>query len=233
MNKVSLKHFNTQRVAAFTLVVLCIAAIYMVAAERLAMLDATLNEVSMESSEVIKKDAEREMLANNIRLHAEQSEGKLALLFFVEKKESRIPVYGEMDKYNAALDQDIARITPLLTSPEEKKLLSRLLALRITFRDNMQETVDALELNDREKAETLLSTSTRDNLKEIRSLVEQLAIEQQNLIAAREKALFERKSKTNADLSRSRDIVIGLGLGATMVVLFLGLMLTRRKPSLQ
>ena len=122
----------------------------------------------------------------------------------------------------------IRRIRPLLTSTDEKKMLANLLALRETFRDNMQETVDALELNQREKAEALLSTTTRKNLQEIRSLIEHLVNEQQEVIAARQREVLENKAETDATLSRSRAIIIGSGLGAAAVVLLLSLLLARK-----
>lgn len=228
MHKSCSKRLISWRAAIWALLILLMGAIYMVVNERLASLDATMSAAAAATSEATQMNATREMLAHEIRLNAEQSEGKLALLFFIGKKENRIPVYGEMDRHNAALDQALARIRPLLTSTGEKKMLASLLALRETFRDNMQETVDALELNDREKAEALLSTTTRKNLQEIRSLIEHLVKEQQEAIAARQREVLEKKTETDAALSRSRAIIIGLGLGAAAVVLLLSLLLARK-----
>lgn len=229
MRKSNAIYLNPRRAAVLALIALLLGAIYLLVAERLDRLDASMNEVAQAAGAVIQENAAREMLANEIRLNAEQSEGKLALLFFIGKKENRIPVYGEMDRHNAAFDQALARITPLLTSTVEKQILTRLLVLRQTFRDNMQETVDALELDDREKAETLLSTVTRDNLHELRELVARLINEQRNSISARQKAVLEEKSATDAALSQDRAIAIGSGLAAAAVILLLGMLLLGRK----
>lgn len=222
------KRFNHQRAAIGIVAMLLLAAIYVIVTDRLGKLDAARHEVEIASSQMEMMNATRENLANEISLNAEQSEGKLALLFFMGKKESRIPVYGEMDKHNAALDLALKRITPLLTRTEQKIMLSRLEASRETFRDNMQETVNALELNDREKAETLLSTSIRENLQEIRGLIKQLIKEQQSIIADQQREALEQKNEAEAALSRSRQIFIVLGSVSGIIVVLLGLVLSRR-----
>lgn len=219
---------KTQRAATFALVALFMAAIFMLVNERLNRLNVEMNDQVAAARVMSETDASRATLANDIRFHADQSESQLALLFFTGEKEKRVSVYGEMDKHNAALDVTISRITPLLATEDDKKLLSGLVKLRESFRNNLQETVDALELNDREKAMTLLSGSTQENLQEMRSLVIQLVKGQRDYTSDQKKEVSNLKEEAEATLSRSRAILIGLGLGAAMIGLLLGMLLTRR-----
>ena len=219
--------FNVQQIAAFALVLLFIGAVSMIVVDRLDRLTVAAKEVVAAAREVNERDDARAMLANDIRFHAEHGAAQLALLFVQKEKEQRVSIYGEMDKHSAALDQAIARITPLFSSAEEKEELFHLVKLRETFRDNLQETVDALELGDREKAETLLATATRDNLQELRNIVAQLVKGQLDTIAADTKVTRQRKSEAEAVLSQSRIVIVGLGLGVAMIGLLLGLILIK------
>jgi hypothetical protein len=219
--------FNVQQIAAFALVLLFMGAVIVIVADKLDRLTVAANEVVAAAREVNERDDTRAMLANDIRFHAEHGAGQLALLFVQKEKEQRVSIYGEMDKHSAAIDQAIAQITPLLSGADERKELSRLVKLRETFRDNLQETVDALELGDREKAETLLTTTTRDNLHELRSLVAQLVKGQLVSNAAEKNVARQRKIEAEAVLSQSRIVVIGLGLGAAMIGLLLGMILVK------
>lgn len=221
------KQFKVRQAAAFALILLFIGAVVMIVADRLERLTVAKNEVVAAAREVSERDDMRAMLANDIRFHAEHGAGQLALLFVQKEKEQRVAVYGEMDKHSAAIDQAIARITPLLTGADEKEELSHLVKLREIFRDNLQETVDALELGDREKAESLLATSTRDNLQELRSIVAQLVKGQLVSGAAEKKEAQERKIEAEAALSHSRIVAIGLGLGVAMIGLLLGMILAK------
>ncbi len=206
---------------------LFVGAIYMIATEQINKLTADMSVKTAATDEMTKRDAARSTLANDIRFHAEQSEGQLALLFFISEKEKRIPVYQKMDTHKAALDQAIEHITPLITGADEKEALTRLVKMREVFRDNLQETVDALELDDREKATKLLSTATQDNLKEIRGLVEHLIKEQRVAISAGEQDVKDRNAEAESALVRSKNIVIASSLGAATVGVLLGLLLMR------
>lgn len=219
---------NNRLAALVAVAALLLAGLYWAVSIRLDRLDAAMRSQQSAANELIQRYASREQLANDIRLHAEQSEGKLSLIFFIASKERRMPIYGEMDGYNAMVDRSLERLAPLLQSTEERQLLARLQAVRNVFRDNMQETVDALELNDRTRAEALLTTIARDNLQEIRSLVDRLASLQQSALSALQKDVVERENETGSALLRSRAVTIGLGLAAAFFVLILGGLLGRR-----
>jgi hypothetical protein len=227
MDQLYRKRLNIQRAAAFLLTALFLIATYLIASERLNKLETAANEAMAASGELTKMDATRTSVANDIRFHAEQSEAQLALLFFISDKEKRIPVYGKMDAHKAALDQAIERISLLLTNAEDKGILSRLISLRETFRNNLQETVDALELDDREKAVQLLSSTTRNNLQDLRILVDELVSGQQDILLKNENAAQTKKTGIEANLSRASTITIGAGWCAAAIGLLLGLMLMR------
>jgi hypothetical protein len=221
------KRYTSQHFAAFTLTAMLLGAIYMLATERLNNLAAALIATKSAANEMTKTDSVQTALANDIRFHAEQSEWQLALLFFIKEKEMRIPVYAKMDEHKAALDRAIERITPLLTGANEKDALARLARQRAAFRDNLQETVDALELDDREKATRLLSTVTQENLKDIQGTVDQLINAQQATVTVREKTAEDRSAEAESTLANSRHMVIAASLGAAAIGLALGLLLMR------
>ncbi len=197
----------------FAMVLLFLAAVVVVAVNRLDQLTTT-------TGEVIEGDAARATLANAINLHAESSAGRLALLFILQEKEQRVTVYAEMDSHNAAIDQAINSITPLLTSSNEKAALSRVIALRETYREKFHAAVEALELNDKAAAEKVMATSTRVALHELLAEVSKLADGQQ--------ASMQLKQKEAMDtMIRAKFIVIGLGIVAIIVGLLLAFLLTK------
>lgn len=199
-------------------VLLLLAAVLLVSVERINSLTAT-------TQEVIQGDAARAALANEINLHAESSAGRLALLFVVQQQEQRVNLYRELDMHNAAIDQAIERIVPLLVKPEEKAALARITELRETYRDSFQEAIEALELNDREGAEELMATSTRDALRALLSEVSQLAGRQQMSMQA-------KQQESNASMQRSMWIVMMLGLAALLSGALLAVVMTRGIASL-
>lgn len=195
------------------MVLLFLAVVVIVAVDRMDRMATTTREV-------IEGDAARAALANAINLHAESSAGRLALLFAIQEKEHRVSIYAEMDSHNAAIDKALERITPLLSRPEEKKILSRVIALRESYRDKFQNAIEALELNDREAAERIMSTSTRIALHELLTEVSGLAEGQQN--AMRAKQVSAATNMAHAEL-----IVIGLGAIALLVGIALAVLLTK------
>ena len=199
--------------AGFAVVLLFLIGVVIVSVSRLEQLTNTTREV-------IEGDAARATLANAINLHAESSAGRLALLFILQKKEQRVLVYGEMDSHNAAIDQAIKSLTPLLTNAADKTTLLQIIALRETYREKFQSAVDALELNDRENAEEKMTNSTRVALHELLSEVSKLALEQQASMQTRQQAAAK-------DMAQARLLVIGLGIVALLVSLLLAVVLTR------
>lgn len=204
---------STRIAAGYAVILLFMAIVVMMTVYRLDQLAATTNDV-------IEGDAVRATQANAINLHAESSAGRLALLFILQQKEQRVAIYKEMDSHNAAIDQAIEHITPLLLKPEEKAALSRISALRETYREKFQDAVEALELNDRESAENIMVTSTRMALQELLNETSRLAEGQQVSMLARQK-------EAATSMTRAKFIVIGLGVAALLAGLLLAVVLTR------
>lgn len=222
------KGINAKRAAVIFFGILLIGAVIMLVAEFLDRLIVPMNEEVVATREVMEMDATRTKLMDDIRFNAEQGEGKLALIFFHGKQENRVTNYGEMDKHDAAINQAIASITPLHTGADEKVVLSQLVALRESYRNNLLQAVDALELNDREQAQTIFSTLLLGNLRDMKTLVAQLVKGHQDSMSARQTEMLARKIAAEATLSRSRAVIIGVGLAAAIIILLLGLVLMRR-----
>ncbi|KAF0205180.1 MAG: methyl-accepting chemotaxis [Gallionellaceae bacterium] len=213
LNKLNQVRIGVRLAAGFAVVLLFLVLVVMLAVNRLDQLTSTTREV-------IEGDAARATLAHAINLHAESSAGRLALLFILQEKEQRVAVYREMDGHNAAIDETIKSIAPLLSNPDETAALSRITALREIYREKFQAAVEALELNDRAAAEKIMTTSTRIALQELLSEVSKLAQGQQLSMLARQKEASE-------DMARAKFIVISLGVVALLVSLLLAVMLTR------
>ena len=199
--------------AGFSVVLFFLIGVVIVSVNRLEQLTTTTREV-------IEGDAARATLANAINLHAESSAGRLALLFILQKKEQRVLVYGEMDSHNAAIDQAIKKLTPLLGNAADKTTLSRIISLRETYREKFQNAIVALELNDREGAQDIMTNSTRFALHELLSEVSKLALEQQT-------SMQLRQQDAARDMAQARLLVIGIGAIALLVSLLLAVVLTR------
>lgn len=209
---------NQMRISArlatgFAVVLLFLAAVVMVAVYRLDQLATTTREV-------IEGDAARATLANAINLHAESSAGRLALLFILQEKQQRVAIYGEMDSHNAAIDQAIEHITLLLTKPDEKAALARVIALRETYRDKFHDAIEALELDDRESAERIMVTSTR-------SALHDLLAETSRLAESQRVSMLARQQEAADSIKRSKYIVFGLGMAALLAGLLLAVVLTK------
>ena len=179
-----------------------------------------LDKLSDTTREVIEGDAARATLANEINLHAESSAGRLALLFILQEKEQRVMVYGEMDSHNEAIDRAIERITPLLTKPNEKAILARLMALRETYRDEFRNAVESLELGDREGAEEIMATTARVSLGNLLAETSRLAESQQL-------SMLVQQKEAAASMMRTKFIVFGLGVAALLAGIALAVLLIR------
>lgn len=197
----------------YAVVLLFLAAVVMVAVYRLDQLAATTRDV-------IEGDAARATLANAINLHAESSAGRLALLFILQEKEKRVAVYREMDGHNAAIDQAIERITPLLAKPNEKAALASVITLRETYREKFHDAIEALELNDRDAAERIMVTSTRIALND-------LLVETSRLAEGQQQSMLARQKEATVSMTRSKYLVIGLGMAALLAGLLLAVILTK------
>ena len=204
---------STRLAVGYAVILLFLASVVLVAVYRLDRLANTTREV-------IEGDAARASLANAINLHAESSAGRLALLFVLQEKEQRVAVYGEMDSHNAAIDQAIEHITPLLIKPDEKAVLARVIALRETYREKFHDAIEALELNDRDAAEKIMVTFTRIALRDLLNETSRLAESQQV-------SMLARQQEATANMTRSKFIVFGLGMAALLAGLLLAVILTK------
>ncbi len=213
LNLLNEMRIGTRLTAGFAVVLLFLSAVVVVSVNRLDQLTATTREV-------IEGDAARATLANAINLHAESSAGRLALLFILQEKEQRITVYKEMDSHNMAIDEAIKNIIPLLAEPDEKAVLSRITALRETYREKFHNAVEALELNDRASAELAMTTSTRTALNNLLTEVGKLAENQQASMQSKQKDAINT-------MVRAKIIVISLGVLALLVGLLLAIVLTK------
>jgi len=213
LNMLNQMRIGTRLAWGYAVVLLFLASVVMVAVYRLDQMTATTRDL-------VEGDAVRATLASKINLHAESSAGRLALLFILQEKEQRIAIYGEMDGHNAAIDQAITKITPLLTKPDEKAILARIIALRETYRENFHNAIEALELNDREYAERIMVTSTRIALNDLLDETSRLADSQQA-------SMLVRQKDATASMKRSKYIVFGLGMAALLAGLLLAVILTR------
>ena len=228
MNQNSTKGINAKRATVIFFVVLLIGAVAMIATEFLGRLSVAASEEIAATGKQREIDAARVTLTDDIHLHTEQSEGNLALIFFHGKQQDRVTGYAQMDKHDAAINQAIASLGPLLADATEKAALTKLVALRESYRNNLLEAMDALELNDKEKAQTIFSTKLLGNLGEMKMLVKQLAKANQDSLSARQAQALAQKNAAEADQSRSRAVIIGLGLAAAIIILWLGRVLVGR-----
>jgi len=213
LNMLNQMRIGTRLAWGYAVVLLFLASVVMVAVYRLDKMTETTRDL-------VEGDAVRAALANAINLHAESSAGRLALLFILQEKEQRVEIYGEMDGHNAAIDKAIANITPLLTKPEEKAALSRLMGLREKYREKFHDAIEALELNDPEYAEQIMVTSTRIALNDLLAETSRLAESQQASMLVRQKDATD-------SMKRSKYIVFGLGMAALLAGLMLAVVLTK------
>jgi len=213
VNLLNQMRIGTRFAVGYAVVLLFLASVVMVAVY-------SLNQMTATTQEVIEGDAARATLANAINLHAESSAGRLALLFILQKKAQRVAVYGEMDSHNEAIDQAIKNLAPLLNKPDEKAALTRVMKLREIYRERFQEAVEALELNDREYAEEIMTTSTRVTLND-------LLVETSRLAEGQQVSMLARQNDATAAMTRSKYIVVGLGMAALLAGLWLAVILTK------
>lgn len=213
MNFLTQLRIGPRLATGYAIVLLFLAAVVVVAVDKLDQLAETTRAV-------VEGDAVRATLANDINLHAESAAGRLLLLFILKEKSQRSAIYGEIDKHNAAIDESVAQLSKLLTHPDEKAALARVITLRNTYHDRFFNTVDAIEADDMTTAERLMTGSTRVALNDLLAETSHLAKAQQDSMNARQK-------EASATMMRSRYLVIALGLGALLVGMVLAAILTR------
>lgn len=131
------------------------------AAAGLMAILATISVVSIlrlehvaEMLDRVESDMAAMSWADAVNFHAESSAGRLALLFVLSEQERRVGVYREIDEHIKAMEIAMQERAPANTS-------ARLAALHSEYRDRFQETVEALELDDKPAAEKLMANATR------------------------------------------------------------------------
>lgn len=221
MTQQDAKGNNAKRIAILFIVAVLIGVVFLFANKSLNSLSDQSSTQSVAAREIMEQDAARSALLGTIQDNAEQGEANLAFLFFHAKQEDRISNYKEMDKHDNAINKSIDNLSPLITKQEEKDVLSQMVTLRQTYRENLLDAVGSLESGDREDAENIFSQSLLSNLQELKALTAKL-------VRGVEEATNARNAASKAEKSRTKSIIIGLGVAASIIILLLGIVLLRR-----
>ncbi|PKO90225.1 MAG: hypothetical protein CVU16_10740 [Betaproteobacteria bacterium HGW-Betaproteobacteria-10] len=200
--------------ASFAALLLFIVAISMIAGSR-------FNRLAETTRELVEGDARRAELASAINLHAESATSQLLLLFILEDREQRKAVYQKIDANNAGINQALDAIRPLMAGPANTQSMERLTALRKTLETRLDETVEALEMDDRALATQRMTGTTR-------SALDALLAETANMARQQRESMQLRQAQTLQINHESFYIVLALGLAALLLGILMSALMTRR-----
>lgn len=184
----------------------------------LAIAIARFDQLSRQVDGLVNHDAALVEQAAIINLNAESIAGRLLLLFILEDREQRVPLYKEIDSRNQEIDQVVERLQKLI--PEQRDVLSQLGQLRETYQNKLQSTVELLELGDPAEARRMMAGETRSALDRLLAFTDNLADQQRARMQA-------RQQQTLITAEQSVRVMLLLGAGALMLGALMSVLITR------
>jgi len=198
---------------SYALVLLFLAAVLVVAVNRLDRLTQTTNEI-------VDGDAARAALASAINLHAESAAGRLLLLFILVDREQRVAIYKEIDYHNAMINATVEKLKPLLSGAEDSAALARIVNTGKAYEVQFTTTVEELETGERAVAMQRMSGATRTTLNAL--LAETSAMAKKQL-----DSMVLRQANAAQTAKESKVVVVALGFGALFAGLLMAILMTR------
>ena len=199
--------------AAFTVILLLLLA---VAAFALTQ----MNRQSAVTRAIVDEQSLRVSLAEELQRHAQGAALPLLQLLVTHDREQRVPLYAKMDAANAAADATLAKLIQASPKDTDRPPLDKLVALRKSYAELFQETVEQIELSGAQTARTHFVTKTEPALMVLLNFSGEL-------VAHEHQAMQQQRGALEQAVSQARILVTGIAALALLLGALLAWAVTR------
>ncbi|MCP5268246.1 MAG: hypothetical protein H6943_04300 [Zoogloeaceae bacterium] len=144
----------------------------------------------------LEAQQQRVAVAESLQRHAEGATVPLVQLLVTPDREMRVPLYKQIDAANAAAEADLAALTMLVKTPQDKARIQELLELRARYDERYTAAVEALELSGAQGALSQFWAPTRDALAGMTQASRHLAEQERSTLAAQRVTLESFSTET-------------------------------------
>lgn len=144
----------------------------------------------------LEMQQQRVAVAESLQRHAEGATVPLVQLLVAPDRETRVPLYKQIDTANAAAEGDLAALASFMKSVQEKARLDELLALRARYDERYTAAVEELELSGAQGALNQFWAPTREALSSMEQASRRLAEQERETLATQRMTLDAFSAET-------------------------------------
>lgn len=144
----------------------------------------------------LEAQQQRVAVAESLQRHAEGATVPLVQLLVTPDREMRVPLYKQIDTANAAAEGDLAALSLLMKSMQDKARLDELLALRARYDERYTAAVEELELSGAQGALSQFWAPTREALTSMAQASRRLAEQERTTLATQRMTLETHGAET-------------------------------------
>jgi len=170
---------------------------------------ATFQRFGVTSQALVSGSLHKAALAQHAQNQAHAGAEHLLTLFITDNQEARKPIYGNIDREKAALDETLKTLESQAESDEERVVLSKIAASREAFAHVFNETVDAVEMDGKDARRRMLTQTLPALEKMLRAIDELVTFQDRN---AQTKTAVMREAQ-----ERGTTLILVLGALAVLI----------------
>jgi hypothetical protein len=144
----------------------------------------------------LEMQQQRVAVAESLQRHAEGASVPLVQLLVAPNRETRVPLYKQIDTANAAAEGDLAALVLLMKSAPDKARLDELQALRTRYDERYTAAVEELELSGAQGALNQFWAPTREALASMAQASRRLAEQERTTLATQRMTLEAFSAET-------------------------------------
>ncbi|GGC71534.1 methyl-accepting chemotaxis protein [Undibacterium terreum] len=211
-------NFNNFKIGAR--LAIAFGAVILVLLLMLTISAVRLTSIGSSSKNIVGNNWPAASLAFKINTLVRENGSRTVELFLLPDKDARIKQYGFIDKNKKEIVDSVEKLSKLATTPEQKSALEKFKLTRATFVASFTKVADLIELDQRDDALKMMTSSTFPALEAVLADLS-VILEQQN------KEMDANGMHITDDISFSRTLVLSLGFIGLVVSIFFALWITR------
>lgn len=166
---------------------------------------------------IVEQQTMRVTQAEALQQHAKSAALHLLQLLLTPSRDERVPIYGLMDKANAAADEALASLESL-SGEDSQAALADLKTLRGGYADLFRETVETLEIEGSQSARAHFAKKTEPALNLLLNTTAALVAQEHVAMQAGQEQLNQQLVRAEQLLITAAGIAVALGLWLAFVV---------------
>lgn len=157
---------------------------------------------------LVNEGMRKATLARAAQNSAQAEAARLHSLFLLDAQANRIPVYADIDRRNAELNDALGMLDKAASDDEEREVLRHVVESRQRFANDLNETVDTVELD--------ISQAKRLMLRQTTPALEIFLNSMEDLVALQARRAQSQAEDARENGTRSKRLMVLLGLAAVL-----------------